>query len=192
MTKIITGRRRLLRTAGLGAAALAAPSIWRKARAQGGTVNVWTYANFLPDDFVEQFQDETGIEVRVRLVDDQGKQFNLMAAEAAEPERRHRYHRRAPLPPVHRLRPCRPPRHRPPRQLEDGQAGLPRRRVDRRQRRAVGRADPLRRRGAGLEHRNRARGANRQLGGDVQSRVRGPDRLHHPGHDVGRDALPRL
>ena len=85
MTKIITGRRRLLRTAGLSAAALAAPAVWRKARAQGGTVNVWTYANFLPDDFVEQFQDETGIEVRVRLVDDQGKQFNLMAAEAPSP-----------------------------------------------------------------------------------------------------------
>ena len=85
MTKIITGRRRLLQTAGLSAAALAAPAVWRKAQAQSGTVNVWTYANFLPDDFVEAFQDETGIEVRVRLVDDQGKQFNLLAAEAPNP-----------------------------------------------------------------------------------------------------------
>ena len=51
----------------------------------GGTVNVWSYAGFIPDDFVERFEDETGIEVNIRLVDDQGKQFNLLAAEMPEP-----------------------------------------------------------------------------------------------------------
>ncbi|MEO1102379.1 MAG: extracellular solute-binding protein [Pseudomonadota bacterium] len=50
-----------------------------------GEVNVWTYANFLPDDFVEQFEEETGIKVNIRLVDDQGKQFNLLAAEQPNP-----------------------------------------------------------------------------------------------------------
>ena len=56
------------------------------ARAQdGGELNVWTYAGFLPEDVVEAFEEETGIEVNVRLVDDQGKQFNLLAAEMPEP-----------------------------------------------------------------------------------------------------------
>ena len=48
-------------------------------------VNVWTYTNFIPDDFKAEFEKETGIEVRIRLVDDQGKQFNLLAAEAPNP-----------------------------------------------------------------------------------------------------------
>ena len=50
-----------------------------------GEVNVWTYANFLPDDFVEKFEADTGIKVNIRLVDDQGKQFNLLAAEQPNP-----------------------------------------------------------------------------------------------------------
>lgn len=45
----------------------------------------WTYANFLPQSFIDRFQRDTGIEVRIRLVDDQGAQFNLMAAEAPNP-----------------------------------------------------------------------------------------------------------
>ncbi|MCY4220623.1 MAG: extracellular solute-binding protein, partial [Thiotrichales bacterium] len=68
-----------------GAATLSAPAILRRAHAQGGEVNVWTYANFVPDSFREQFEAETGIKVNIRLVDDQGKQFNLLAAEAPNP-----------------------------------------------------------------------------------------------------------
>ena len=78
-------RRRFLGTTVLGAAALASPAYLRRAHAQGGEVNIWTYANFVPDSFREQFEAETGIKVNIRLVDDQGKQFNLLAAEAPNP-----------------------------------------------------------------------------------------------------------
>jgi spermidine/putrescine transport system substrate-binding protein len=86
MSKLSGNRRDFLKTAGIGAAALAAPAIFtaRKARAQG-SVNVWTYANFIPDDFKQQFEKDTGIEIQIRLVDDQGKQFNLLQAEAPNP-----------------------------------------------------------------------------------------------------------
>jgi spermidine/putrescine transport system substrate-binding protein len=86
MTAPRYSRRRFLGTAAAaGAATLSAPAILRRAHAQGGEVNVWTYANFVPDSFREQFEAETGIKVNIRLVDDQGKQFNLLAAEAPNP-----------------------------------------------------------------------------------------------------------
>lgn len=86
MTKLIMNRRKLLTTAALSGAALATPAYLRRAHAQsGGEVNIWTYNDFVPEAFKEQFQDETGIKVNVRLVDDQGKQFNLLAAEAPNP-----------------------------------------------------------------------------------------------------------
>lgn len=79
-------RRTVLRGAAGGAAALAAPGLLRGARAQeGGELNIWTYDGFVPEGFVEGFEADTGIRVNVRLVDDQGKQFNLLAAEAPEP-----------------------------------------------------------------------------------------------------------
>ena len=75
-------RRRTL--AGLGAAglgALAAPALIRRAHAQTQTVNVWAYTGFVTDEFRRSFEEETGIRVNVRLVSDQGEQFNLMVAE---------------------------------------------------------------------------------------------------------------
>ncbi len=85
MTKLILNRRKLLTTVAATGAALASPAYLRRAHAQGGEVNIWTYANFVPDSFKEQFESETGIKVNIRLVDDQGKQFNLLAAEAPNP-----------------------------------------------------------------------------------------------------------
>lgn len=85
MTNIILNRRKFLGTTAASAAALASPIYLRRAHAQGGEVNIWTYNNFVPDDFKDQFESETGIKVNVRLVDDQGKQFNLLAAEAPSP-----------------------------------------------------------------------------------------------------------
>ena len=85
MTKFTTNRRRLLKGAAAGATVLAAPAVLRTNARAAGAVNVWTYANFIPDDFKKEFEKETGIEVRIRLVDDQGKQFNLLAAEAPNP-----------------------------------------------------------------------------------------------------------
>ena len=84
MTKI--DRRSFIQATAASGAALAAPAYLKHAHAQDSkVVNVWTYANFVPDDFKAAFEAETGIEVRIRLVDDQGKQFNLLAAEAPNP-----------------------------------------------------------------------------------------------------------
>jgi spermidine/putrescine transport system substrate-binding protein len=85
MSKLILNRRRFIGTAAATGAALASPVYLRRANAQGGEVNIWTYNNFVPDSFREQFESETGIKVNVRLVDDQGKQFNLLAAEQPNP-----------------------------------------------------------------------------------------------------------
>lgn len=89
MTKLTTtiNRRKLIQTSAAGAAMLAAPALIlpSRAHAQQGTVNIWTYANFIPQDFISEFQNETGIPVQVRLVDDQGVQFNLLAAESPNP-----------------------------------------------------------------------------------------------------------
>jgi len=84
MTKI--NRRSFMATTAATSAALAAPAYLKHASAQDAKeVNIWTYANFVPDDFKAAFEAETGIKVNVRLVDDQGKQFNLLAAEAPNP-----------------------------------------------------------------------------------------------------------
>ncbi len=85
MIKKLITRRKLLKTGAAATTILAAPSIFIPAYAASKTVNVWTYANFLPDDFKEEFERDTGIKIRERLVDDQGKQFNLLVAEANSP-----------------------------------------------------------------------------------------------------------
>lgn len=86
MTKLIYNRRRFLGTAAATGAVLASPAHLRRASAQsGGQVNIWTYNNFVPDAFKEQFEAETGIRINIRLVDDQGTQFNLLAAEQPTP-----------------------------------------------------------------------------------------------------------
>ena len=74
-------RRGLIKSGVATSAALAAPTIWIPASAASPSVNVWTYANFIPKDFKKEFEKETGIRIRTRLVDDQGKEFNLLAAE---------------------------------------------------------------------------------------------------------------
>ncbi len=86
MSKLIYNRRRFLGTAAATGAFMASPAYIRRANAQGsGEVNIWTYNDFVPEAFKDQFEAETGIKVNVRLVDDQGKQFNLLAAEQPNP-----------------------------------------------------------------------------------------------------------
>lgn len=86
MTKPIYNRRRFLGTAAATGAVLASPAYLRRAAAQsGGEVNIWTYNDFVPEAFKAQFESETGIKINIRLVDDQGKQFNLLAAEQPNP-----------------------------------------------------------------------------------------------------------
>lgn len=86
MKDLVLNRRRLIASAAAGAGLLASPAYLRRAHAQtGGVLNIWTYNGFVPDDFLRQFQSDTGIRVNIRLVDDQGKQFNLLAAEAPNP-----------------------------------------------------------------------------------------------------------
>ncbi|AJY45638.1 extracellular solute-binding protein [Martelella endophytica] len=85
MTFLIPTRRSTLKLMASGAGLLAAPSIIRPARAADSVLNITTYDKFLPQDFIDQFQRDTGIEIRIRLTDDQGKQYNLLAAEGADP-----------------------------------------------------------------------------------------------------------
>jgi spermidine/putrescine transport system substrate-binding protein len=86
MTQTNFGRRRFLSTAAASGAMLASPVYLRRSAAQtGGEVNIWTYNDFVPEDFRAQFEKDTGIKVNIRLVDDQGKQFNLLAAEQPDP-----------------------------------------------------------------------------------------------------------
>ena len=85
MTKFNLNRRHFISGTAMATAAIASPNIIRPARAAGGEVNVWTYDGFIPEDFKNSFEAETGIKINNRLVDDQGKQFNLLAAEAPNP-----------------------------------------------------------------------------------------------------------
>ena len=50
-----------------------------------GSLSVYHWFEYIPQELVDKFEAETGIKVNVRLVDDQGKQFNLLAAEAPNP-----------------------------------------------------------------------------------------------------------
>ncbi len=78
-------RREFIKTGAAASVALTAPTILKPAFAESKAVNVWTYANFIPEDFKAEFEKQTGIKIRIRLVDDQGKQFNLLTAEASNP-----------------------------------------------------------------------------------------------------------
>jgi spermidine/putrescine transport system substrate-binding protein len=83
MHRITTSRRTVLKSAVATGSLLAAPAIIRSRSAHAASVvNIWTYDGFVPEAFKDQFESETGIEVQIRLIDDQGKEFNLMAAEA--------------------------------------------------------------------------------------------------------------
>jgi len=78
-------RRKFIGMTALAGAAIASPAYIRRASASGGEVNIWTYNDFVPQSFKKQFEAETGIKINIRLVDDQGKQFNLLAAEQPNP-----------------------------------------------------------------------------------------------------------
>ncbi|MDG2196258.1 MAG: extracellular solute-binding protein [SAR324 cluster bacterium] len=78
-------RRKFIGMTALAGAAMASPAYVRRASASGGEVNIWTYNDFVPQSFKKQFEAETGIKINIRLVDDQGKQFNLLAAEQPNP-----------------------------------------------------------------------------------------------------------
>ncbi|MHA6732395.1 ABC transporter substrate-binding protein [Devosia sp. A369] len=80
-----TSRRSVLKL--MGGGALSAPFIIRPdlAMASAGEVNISTYDKFLPKEFVEKFQKDTGIQVNIRLTDDQGKLFNSVLAEGDAP-----------------------------------------------------------------------------------------------------------
>src|SRR5690606_11451321 len=85
MKAFTTTRRSTLKLLAAGTGILAAPAIIRPAFAQSKVVNITTYDKFVPQAFIDQFQKDTGIEVRVRLTDDQGKQYNLLTAEGDTP-----------------------------------------------------------------------------------------------------------
>ena len=78
MTKLVLNRRNTLQLLGGSAGALALPYIIRPlpSWAQSNVLNVTTYDTFLPQEFLDKFQKDSGIKVNVRLTDDQGKQYN--------------------------------------------------------------------------------------------------------------------
>lgn len=84
MTNILNRRTLLKGTGAAGITMLAAPAIVRPSFAQSKQLNVWSYSGFITDAFRQRFEQETGIKVNIRLVTDQGEQFNLMAAEAGK------------------------------------------------------------------------------------------------------------
>lgn len=85
MKDFSTNRRSTLKLLAAGTGLLAMPAIIRPAFAQEKVLNITTYDKFVPQEFIDQFQKDTGIQIRVRLTDDQGKQYNLLTAEGANP-----------------------------------------------------------------------------------------------------------
>ena len=87
MTEFRPTRRSTIKLLGGAAGVLAAPYIIRPrpAWAQSNTLNITTYDKFIPESFLEKFQSDTGIDVQIRLTDDQGKQYNLLTAEGSTP-----------------------------------------------------------------------------------------------------------
>ncbi len=85
MKDFTVNRRSTLKLLAAGTGVLAAPAIIRPAFAQSKVVNITTYDKFVPQSFIDQFQKDSGIEIRIRLTDDQGKQYNLLTAEGAAP-----------------------------------------------------------------------------------------------------------
>jgi len=81
-------RRKFVKTiGGVGLSLLATPYIIRPnpANAASGVLNILTYDKYIPQDFIDQFQRDNDIEIRIRLTDDQGKQYNLLVAEGTNP-----------------------------------------------------------------------------------------------------------
>ena len=84
VTRAPVTRRAILRTtAVLG---LAAPTVLRAHRARAAAVlNITAYDGFIPPAFRQQFEADTGIEVRVRLASSQAPELNLLVAERPSP-----------------------------------------------------------------------------------------------------------
>lgn len=80
MTSTVS-RRETLAGMAAGGAVLAAPAVISRASAASDELNIWAYEGFVADDFRAAFEKEHGIRLNIRLVSDQGEQFNLMAAE---------------------------------------------------------------------------------------------------------------
>jgi len=90
MTGLAKDSRRWPRRAVLqGAAALglAAPAILAGRGAQAaGVVNITAYDGFIPPAVKKKFEDETEIEMRVRLASSQAPELNLLVAERESPQ----------------------------------------------------------------------------------------------------------
>lgn len=87
MTRLILPRRSVLRGLGLTAGALALPAVIRprEARAAAGSLNIISYPNFIPKDFRENFERESGITLNIKETDQASVVFSTLTAEAANP-----------------------------------------------------------------------------------------------------------
>src|SRR5690606_33774022 len=81
MSKTFPRREFLKSTAAMGAGALAMPAFVSRAWAASDQLNIWAYNGFVTEEFRNRFEKESGIRLNIRLVSDQGEQFNLLAAE---------------------------------------------------------------------------------------------------------------
>jgi spermidine/putrescine transport system substrate-binding protein len=83
---IALGRAAVTRRSVLAGVALAVPALLaaRPAAAVGG-LNITAYDGFVPPDFHQQFQSETGTAVRVRLAASQAPELTLLVAEREHP-----------------------------------------------------------------------------------------------------------
>jgi spermidine/putrescine transport system substrate-binding protein len=79
--------RRVTRRAVLAGGALSAPAILLRARPAraAGTVNITAYDGFVPPAVKQQFQSETGTEVRVRTAASQAPELSLLVTEREHP-----------------------------------------------------------------------------------------------------------
>ncbi|RMF91446.1 MAG: extracellular solute-binding protein [Nitrospinota bacterium] len=82
MRETTISRRRFMKTTALATAAAFQPLFWIPRSASAAQeLRVWTYNNFITKEFRQSFESETGIRIRVKLIDDQGKELNLLVAE---------------------------------------------------------------------------------------------------------------
>lgn len=81
MMQAKTNRREFLKTAALTTATMVSSPFWIRTASAAQELRVWTYSNFITKEFQKSFESETGIQIQVKLVDDQGKQANLLLAE---------------------------------------------------------------------------------------------------------------
>ncbi|WP_039019432.1 extracellular solute-binding protein [Halocynthiibacter namhaensis] len=81
MTKSTINRRSVLKgTAAVGGAALATPALVQNALATSGEINILMWSDYLPDQFISDFEGETGIKINYTGIGSNEEIINKMKA----------------------------------------------------------------------------------------------------------------